>query len=308
MRGWQAQFDRIAKFEDTVDPIAAFATAERVFRLLDGQLEDLRTSVGLPQRTPWFAGWRTAAVRRRYADVPIPSSRVFTYWNTPIDTAPPLVQACIAQLRRVHPTLQVLDGDSARELIEIPERVATLLENDRPAHFSDYVRTRVLEEHGGIWVDATAWVHRNLHDDLQCTYLRAGTIFPRWVGRAIANWFIASQPHSLILALQRRALDAWWENNDDLPDYFLYHRIFEVIQAIVPEARAQWRAAPMLSSLDAHLMQLDMMAPWRPDALRSMLDAAPLQKLSYKYDDVPPGSMLAHLLDGDGAELTLRPA
>ena len=303
MRGLQAQFERISKFEDTIDPVAAFTTAQRVFELLDGNLEEFRTSAGLPERAPWFAGWRTGAVTRRFAEMPIPSSRVFTYWDKPLDSAPPLVQACIAQLRRVHPTLQVLDGASARELIEIPDRVATLLEKDRPAHFSDYVRTRVLEEHGGIWVDATAWVHRNLHDDLQRTYLRAGTIFPRWMGRAIANWIIASQPHTPLLALQRRALDAWWENNDDLPDYFLYHRIFEVIQAIVPEARAQWRAAPLLSSAEAHLPQLEMMQPWRPDPLRSMLSHSPLQKLSYKYDTVPAGSVLEHLIAGDGAQL-----
>lgn len=306
MSGLQAQLARVSKFQDTVDPAAAIATYGRVFQLLDSRLEEFRVSAGLPERAPRFAGWRSHAVTRRYSRMPVPASRVFTYWDKPLETAPPLVQACVDQLRRVHPALQVLDGASVRELIEIPERIATLLEHDRPAHFSDYVRTRVLEEHGGIWVDATAWVHRNLDTDLQRTYLRAGTIFPRWTGRSIANWFIASQPGTPIIALQRRALDAWWENNDDLPDYFLYHRIFEVIQAIVPEARAQWRAAPVLSALQAHLLQLEMMQPWRPDRLRTMLDAAPLQKLSYKFDHVPEASVLERLLAGDGAQLMLQ--
>ena len=304
MSGLQAQLERISKFQDTIDPAASIATYRRVFELLDGQLEQLRAEVGLPRTPQLLAGWRTRAVRQHYAPMPVPSHNVFTYWDKPLDTAPPLVQACVAQLRRVHPTLQVLDGESVRELIEIPDRIATLLENDRPAHFYDYVRTRVLDEHGGIWVDATAWVHRNLHDDLHRTYLRAGTVFPRWTGRSIANWFIASQPHTPILGLQRRALDAWWGANDDLPDYFLYHRIFEVIQAIVPEARAQWRAAPVLSSAEAHLMQLEMMQPWRPELMRAVLDASPLQKLSYKFDTVPPGSLLEHLIAGDGAQLT----
>ncbi|MEJ1092522.1 capsular polysaccharide synthesis protein [Microbacterium istanbulense] len=304
LSGLQAQLARVSKFQDTIDPAAAIATYGRVFRMLDSHLEEFRRDAGLPERAPWLAGIRTRAVEHRYAHLPAPTDRVYTYWDKPLNTAPPLVQACIAQLRRVHPTLQVLDGASTRELIDIPERIATLLEHDRPAHFSDYLRTRVLEEHGGIWVDATAWVHRNLGDDLQRTYLRAGTIFPRWTGRAIANWFIASQPHTPILALQRRALDVWWEQNDDLPDYFLYHRIFEVIQAIVPEARAQWRAAPVLSSAQAHLLQLEMMQPWRPEPLRRTLDLAPLQKLSYKFDSVPEGSVLEHLLAGDGAQLS----
>lgn len=304
LAGLQAQLDRVSTFTDTIDPSASIETYRRLLRLLEPQQGRLRAAAGLPERPPRFASLRTRLAARRYASLPVPSDRVFSYWDKPLDDAPPLVRACLAQLRSVYPSLRVLDGRSVRELVPIPHRVATLLEHERPAHFSDYVRTRVLEEHGGIWVDATAWVHRSLDDELQRRLLRAGTIFPRWTRRSIANWFIASQPHSPILALQRLALDAWWEANDDLPDYFLYHRIFEVLQAFVPEARGQWDAAPALSSASAHLLQLEMMQPWRPERLRGMLATAPLQKLSYKYDAVPSGAVLEHLLNGDLAALS----
>lgn len=192
----------------------------------------------------------------------------------------------------MYPALRVLDRTSVRDVVEIPVRIAELLEVDRPAHFSDYIRTKILEERGGIWADATAWICRNLDDDLEREYLCAGTIFPRWTRRTIANWFIASYPHTPLLSPQRMTLDAWWEENDDLPHYFLYHRIFEVLQRLVPEVRGQWDAAPTLSAAGAHRLQLEMMQPWRPDTLTTI---APLQKLSYKYDEVPAGSVLEHL-------------
>ncbi len=91
----------------------------------------------------------------------------------------------------------------------------------------------------------------------------------------------------MLLGMQRRALDEWWNHNDDLPDYFLYHRIFEVLQVMVPEVRGQWDAAPPLSATSAHLLQLEMMQPWRPNTLADIDAVAPLQKLSYKYDTVP---------------------
>lgn len=295
--GLRMQLERSSRFTDTLDVTAAWQTYDRVLRLVEPRLVELRRAVGLPDEPPALAAWRAQVVTRaRYLDRPVPSDRVFSFWNSGEGSAPPLVRACLAQTRKLYPALQVLDGRSARELVEIPDRVAGVLEQDRPAHFSDYVRTRVLEEHGGLWFDATAWVGRNLDVELRDRYLRAGTVFPRWTRRAIANWFIASHPHTVLLGLQRRVLDLWWDANDDLPDYFLYHRIFEVIQELVPEARGQWNAAPALSALDAHLLQLQMMQPWRVDTLPRIARTAPLQKLSYKYDAVPEGSVLAHLV------------
>ena len=298
LAGLQAQIERSSQFASTIDPVAALQTYERLIRLLQPRLSELRRSVGLPADPPIFAAARArTSARRRYAGMPVPSDRVFTYWNTPIDTAPPLVKACLANIRESYPALRVLDGESVRELIDVPDRIAAVLEDSRPAHFSDYVRTRILEEHGGLWFDATAWVGRSLDDDLHRRYLRAGTVFPRWTKLSIANWFIASQRGSALLGLQRRALDAWWTHFDDLPDYFLYHRIFETLQVLVPEARGQWSAAPPLSATSAHLLQLAMMQPWRPGTLTDIAAVAPLQKLSYKYDSVPEGSVLEHLTD-----------
>lgn len=297
LAGLQAQIERSGRFASTIDPVAALQTYDRLIRLLQPRLPDMRRSVGLPAEPQPFAALRARVeARRRFRHKRVPSDRVFTYWNTSVDSAPALVQACLANIGRAYPALEVLDGRSVRTLIDIPERISSLLENDRPAHFSDYVRTRILEEHGGLWFDATAWVGHNLDMELQRRYLRAGTIFPRWTKLSIANWFIASQQGSVLLGMQRRALDEWWNHNDDLPDYFLYHRIFEVLQVMVPEVRGQWDAAPPLSATSAHLLQLEMMQPWRPNTLADIDAVAPLQKLSYKYDTVPEGSVLEHLI------------
>ena len=158
--------------------------------LVRPRLASFRVAAGLPARPRAFASTHAEIATRTYRHRTAPSDRVFTYWDKPLETAPPLVQACIAQMRTVYPALRVLDRTSVRDVVEIPVRIAELLEVDRPAHFSDYIRTKILEERGGIWADATVWIGRNLDDDLEREYLRAGTIFPRWTRRTIANWFI----------------------------------------------------------------------------------------------------------------------
>lgn len=296
--GVRAELERSAHFQGDFDLGAAITASARVAGLLVPRLEELRLAAGLPARPALLARRRARLATRRHRARPVPTDRVFTFWNRPIGEAPPLVQACVEQLLRVYPHARVLDGDAARDLVEIPDRVASLLEDSRPAHFTDYVRTRLLEEHGGLWIDATAWVDRDLTGMLR-PRLAGGTLFPRWTRAYIANWFIASLPHTPIIALQRLALETWWEHNDDLPDYFLYHRVFEVLRAIVPEFRGQWDAVPTLSATSCSLLQMEMMAPYHPVVVDGILEISPLQKLSYKYDTVPEGSVLERLLAGE---------
>lgn len=296
--GVRAELERSAHFEGDFDLGAAITASIRVADLLVPRVEELRIAAGLSASPRRFARRRARRAARTYTSAPVPTDRVFTFWNRPLEQAPPLVRACVDQMLRVYPHARVLDGASARELVEIPDRVATLLEDAHPAHFTDFVRTRLLEEHGGLWIDATAWVDRDLEEMLR-PRLAAGTLFPRWTGAYIANWFIASQPRTPIITLQRLALEAWWENYDNLPDYFLFHRIFEVLCWIVPEFRGQWDAVPALSATSCSLLQMEMMAPHHPAVVRGILEISPLQKLSYKYDTVPEGSVLERLLAGD---------
>ncbi|MDO5619251.1 capsular polysaccharide synthesis protein [Kocuria sp.] len=299
--GLRAQLERTEKFRDSLNIEGAIETYRRLLGLLYPNLEQLRVDAGLPPTPSVAAAGRAmvaavsrsaALTSRQMSDPP-----VYSFWDSPLEEAPPIVQACMDQLLKVYPGAQVLDVAAVHSLIDVPPSVGALLDQGRPAHYSDYIRTRILEEYGGVWADATVWLPGPLPAGPR-SVLRADTVFPRYSGSYIANWFIASRAQSPILALQRRALDAWWGTYTDLPDYFLYHRIFETLSFLVPEFRGRWYAAPRISATSSRLLQLEMMQPYDPQRLRWIMNAAPMQKLSYKYDDVLPGSVLEHLLGG----------
>lgn len=298
LEGFDAQLRRADRFRESVDPVAALAARRTLSDFLAPRITDLRAAAGLPEQGTRADG-RDIAVRDG-ARVDRDALKLYTFWNSPLDQAPPLVQACIADLRRHHPDLHVLDGRTARELVEIPDAVARALEKDHPAHFSDFVRVSVLDERGGIWVDATCWAPRPLPPAVE-PLLSAGALYPRWTHRQIGNWFIAAVAGTPLIRLQRLALTAWWTEHGGIPDYFLYHRIFDVLQDLVPEFRGQWDAVPALSSAASHLLQLGMMQPWNPEAMEFVADASIVQKLSYKYDAdaVPQGSVLERLVSDE---------
>lgn len=298
VQGLIAQAERTRHFRQSIDPRAAVLARAEVTALLEPLLPELRAGAGLDARPPhrgMHAGReRAARDGERARTAPLP---VFTFWNSPLADAPPLVQACIRRLRDLHDDVHVLDGASARELIDIPDVISRRLERDHVAHFSDYVRVSVLDEHGGIWVDATDWASGPLAESVR-PLLCAGALYPRWTHRQIGNWFIAAVADTPLIRMQRLALHAWWSTRDDLPDYFLFHRIFEVLHDLVPEFRGQWSAVPRVSAAAAHALQVAMMHPWHAGTLAPVLPLAPVQKLSYKYDSVPPGSVLERLVTG----------
>jgi len=298
--GIEAQLRRADRFRDSVDPVAAVAAYRTFTDFVRPRLPELRAAAGLPADSGTRGDGRTIAARDGARADPA-DLRLYTFWNAPLDSAPPLVQACVGELQRLHadlPTpLTVLDGASARDLVEIPDAVARALEQDHPAHFSDFVRVSVLDEVGGIWVDATCWAPAPLPAAV-APLLTAGALYPRWTRRQIGNWFIAAVAGTPLIRLQRLTLQAWWESGGGIPDYFLYHRIFEVLYDLVPEFHGQWLAAPTLSAGASHLLQLGMMQPWDPEAMRFVAGASIVQKLSYKYDAVPAGSVLERLVSG----------
>ncbi len=260
-------------------------------------MPELRAAAGLPSGRGRVAHGRrlAAADGGRVGSDELP---VYCYWDTGVDAAPELVRACMDRLQQVHPDARLLDATGIHELIAVPERVTAVLAEDHKAHYADYLRVALLEKYGGIWVDATCWLPGPLHRSI-LTYLDAGVVYPRWTHREIGNWFIASVPGSLIITLQRLALEMWWEERSDVPDYFLYHRVFETLHELIPEFRGQWSRVPSLSSTASHLLQLSMMQPWFPGVADIMARLSIVQKLSYKYDpeSVPEGSILARLLE-----------
>ncbi|MCR2811069.1 MULTISPECIES: capsular polysaccharide synthesis protein [unclassified Microbacterium] len=296
LAGLAAQLARVEKFKDILDPAAVRRGSRLVTEFFRERRDALRHAAGLP------AGPGSSALGRRLAAQDLARSRdvplaVYSYWNTGAHDAPDIVRACTAQLQRMHPGVRLLDAVSVRELIDIPSRIHTVLERDRPAHFADYVRSALLDRYGGIWVDATCWVPRPLGEVIR-PLLSGGVLYPRWATGQIGNWFIAAVPGSLVIRLQRAALEMWWAERDDLPDYFLYHRIFEALRALIPEFRGQWSEAGHLSSASSHVLQLSMMEPWSADVAGVIDQISIVQKLSYKYDpaSVPAGSILQHLL------------
>lgn len=146
----------------------------------------------------------------------MPPRVAFTYWHQGFADAPPVIRACVAQLRCQNPKWQIhaLDEESVQDIVEtIPissEKFSCL----SLAHRSDLIRTRLLIDHGGVWIDPTVFVTQPFDSWLQSKMPAGFFLFSRpGRDRLISNWFMSAQPKHPIFVELYKSLCAYWENN-----------------------------------------------------------------------------------------------
>ncbi|MFT7772997.1 glycosyltransferase family 32 protein [Roseateles sp.] len=137
---------------------------------------------------------------------------IWTYWQP--SPAPAFIQACLDNWRRCAPDheLRLLDPASVGQWL--PELRADF--DALPAHCqADWLRVQLLARHGGVWMDASmllsrdlAWLHetrRRRAADYVGFYIDRCTTRPQLP--VIATWLMASVPGGRFVTALARAFD-----------------------------------------------------------------------------------------------------
>lgn len=130
---------------------------------------------------------------------------IWIFWAQGYETAPPVVVSCIDRIRALHPgrDVRILDLAAAEAMVDMRD-VAAVKDVSR-AFFADILRLRLLVAQGGVWIDATVWLHRPLDDWLGLLGQQGLFMFRRpRPERPCDNGFIAAIPdHPVIDAWER---------------------------------------------------------------------------------------------------------
>ncbi|MFG6466819.1 glycosyltransferase family 32 protein [Roseateles sp. BYS87W] len=202
------------------------------------------------------------------SDTPIPRV-IWTYWQAA--PVPPFIQACLANWRQFAPDHEVrlLDRTSLqRWLPELRADFDTL-----PAYRqADWARVQLLARHGGIWMDASMLISRDLAW-LHSTQQRSGADYvgfyiDRYSTRPdlpiIENWLMAS-------AAGGRFVTAWAQALDRALD--------DGAEAVLARLRAQGRHAAVTQALTDDFQRYLLMHVAASDLLDVQPDLARLALL-----------------------------
>ena len=141
------------------------------------------------------------------------SKYIWMYWHQGLESAPEIVQKCISQWKKLHPDweVKVLDQKSIEELIDPLPIPSEKLAKMSFAHRSDLIRTQLLIQYGGVWVDPTTfptlpldnWLLAHKTNDL-FMFLSPGR------DRIMSNWFIAASANNILMKKVYDDLIYYW--------------------------------------------------------------------------------------------------
>ena len=210
---------------------------------------------------------------------------IWIYWAQGIENAPDLVKVCVASWRYYNPNwnIKILNQTN----INTMQRVATT------PSFSDILRINLLDEHGGLWVDATTFCNKPL-DDWLPEYTKEGFFAFRepQPEYQLCSWFLYGERNNYIIKSWKQEVDDYWKTRKNAHEYLWFHSLFnklykndKLVERIwneVPNYKANWQ--PLAESpSNPHYF-----APYTTQRLVQLKDnnlTAPVYKLKWSVSN-----------------------
>lgn len=163
------------------------------------------------------------------------SGYIWQYWQQGVKNAPPLIQRCLESTEKYHSDKKiiVLDKEKIQDYVELPSKYYDLLNQGKmkSAFFSDILRTYLLTQYGGTWVDATIFftgrIPNNIFESEFFVFLKNPS--EDMQENCMCNYFIHSRPKNLVMESIKCALNEYWDENDFVINYFMYEHIVTML-------------------------------------------------------------------------------
>lgn len=239
---------------------------------------------------------------------------IWQFWWQGEDSAPPLIRRCLESVRRHSKGWQVvvIDERNISQYLDIPPYIA---EKHRSGvithtHFSDYLRAKLLQKHGGVWIDATVLLTDDIPDDILTaksfvfkTSLWASdedvpdresflsTIETAGRGHigggecACSSWFLVAWRDSALMSVVARALEWYWRDAERLVDYFLFHFFVSYAVAANEFCRREFVGMPRRVNVKPHMLLFKLYEPFDAVQWKQIRAQSAVHKLSHKGND-----------------------
>ena len=212
---------------------------------------------------------------------------VFSCWLQGRNNAPALMKSFFNRMEDCTPKgkFHVIEDEQSQYWIEIPDRLRKI-KNSNPAFYVDFVRTALLERYGGIWLDSTAYVSRDFYIK-SLVAAKNGVFFYNYSKYAVSSWYIVALRNNVeLLRMLKNAIILYFEQNDNINEYFMYHCMVVSLLDFCPELRTDF--SPMIPNLTYHDVVLPSTHRFYDipkDKFMAILEKAPAVKFMFKKHD-----------------------
>ena len=213
--------------------------------------------------------------------------KIWICWFQGIENAPDIVQKCYSSVKEYITDREIvlITEDNYRDYVEFPEFIKKKVDEGiiSKTHLSDLLRLELLIRYGGTWMDATIFCTSRCPD-----YMLDSELFlfqnlkPGLDGHCsnISNWFITAEKDNLILKLTMALLYEYWNKNDKLVDYFIFHDFFQLACEAYSEV---WNNVVPFSNSTPHILLLRLFEQYDETIWVEIKKQTSFHKLTYKF-------------------------
>ena len=245
----------------------------------------------------WAKFYLRKYVRDKYSysvpspPTPLPQGEgriLWQYWESKDGAIPPLVQACLDSVEKYKGKCSriLLTPENVKNYVDIPQIFWDLKEKRiiKTAFFSDILRTCLLIQHGGIWIDATVLLTEELP-----SYITDADLFVfqndlkiDLDGLNMASYFISAKKDNKILKETLSALIQYWKENNFLVNYFTFLHTFTMVTQANKENKELFAKVPFFNFLPVQQFQGELLNQFSEERWEEVKKISGIHKLTHK--------------------------
>ena len=234
---------------------------------------------------------------------------IWILWLQGFEEAPELVKVCVHSIQsrlEKEEYMCLLDKNTIFDYIDLPDYIIEKWKKGfiSNTHFSDLIRVRLLNEYGGIWIDATVYFTGDkLADFIKNSELFMFNIWGYWRKRKTpaisANWLISAQPKNKMLLVLEALLNEYWKKEDKIVSYYLFHFLWAMVIERFPD---EWDQVEKVLRDPAQLLCQELACRFDAVRFEHLKKMSDIHKLSYKsiYTEAKENSFWAKICEIEG--------
>ncbi len=215
---------------------------------------------------------------------------IWVCWLDGIENAPLLVQKCVRSIKKnagLHP-VHLITKENYMEYVTLPEYIIQKTKNGLigAAHFTDVLRICLLDQYGGLWLDATIYCKEKIPEEyFNKSFFTCKSKFSD-VGCVSNNQWttfcLGGEKKCIIFQALREFFYQYWMKENQAIDYLFFDDAIEIARECVPEINYLISSVPYNNINRDHLI-LRFADPWQKGYLDDLFDSSTiLFKLGYR--------------------------
>lgn len=219
-----------------------------------------------------------------------PPKKIWFAWMQGIENAPEVVKTCLETIKEHNKDCEVIliTKENFKDYTTIPEYILEKYEKGiiTHTHFSDILRTNLLYENGGVWIDSTVYMTGPLpkHIFERPLFLLSSVCRGDELVRLFNSWFLAAQKGSFFMEAILKLIYAYWKKENHLREYFLWHLFATIVGYKYPQAVEK---IYRFSDANAEILRDVYFRPFDKEYWERLKEITPIHKLTYKLDEIP---------------------